>query len=211
MTRVLCRSAVALRDLEIARGANDRASITLGALASLVLACSGSARDVTPTTTSEASTPADATAGAPGKPPGAGGPAGKSPAREAPHDGRPCEQLTRGACLTSRRCTLVPNAAKRGGYTCRAEQAPCEVGIAQRGLSQNDMAEVALCAGRAGCQLDRGSCYCPCGGPSEDEKNCSCVCGGGAPPNCVAGTVEKSGGSRGPLSGGAGAGARQAF
>jgi hypothetical protein len=192
MRRVLWTLAVALGDLEIARRAASGRVVV--ALASLALACSGSAREGTPTPTSEPSTPADGPADAPGEPAGAGKPRGASASEPVPTDnGGPCEQLTRGACLVSRRCTLVPNTAKRGDYTCRAEQAPCEVGIAQAALSQNDMAEIALCAERAGCHLERGSCYCPCGGPSEDEKDCSCVCGGGAPPNCVAGTVEKGG------------------
>ena len=182
------------------------------AVASAVLACSSSGREVTPITSSEPATPTDAAPQAPEKPSGAGKPRGaKAPAPAPKDNGAPCEQLTRGACLVSRRCTLVPNAAKRGQYACRDEQAPCELGIAQDALYRNDGAEAARCTERAGCQVDPGSCYCACGGPAEDERNCSCVCGGGAPPNCVAGTVEKGGASRRPLFGGVGAGVRQAL
>ena len=160
----------------------------LGLLAGLAFACSGSARDAAPTTTSEPSTPApeDATPA-----PVAQVPAGKMPSPEVADDGQPCGQMTRGACLASRRCTLVVSPEKRGAYSCRAEQAPCEAGIAQSALFSRDAAEVARCTERAGCQVDSGSCYCPCGGPAEDEKSCSCVCGGGAPPNCAPGAVER--------------------
>jgi hypothetical protein len=101
--------------------------------------------------------------------------------------------------MQSTSCTLehAPVPPRRDLYLCRPEQGPCEAGIAQRALiGQNggDASEGPRCLQRAGCTLDPGGCYCPCGGSGQsavpdgpEAPVCSCACGGGAPANCVPG------------------------
>lgn len=117
-----------------------------------------------------------------------------------PDPERPCEALTRTACMQSTTCTLEHVAPRSKQYRCRPATAPCEEGLAQAGFwgsgtdgvarSREQQAE---CAARPGCGFVDGGCYCHCRGmgqtavPDGDEAEpCDCECAGGPPPTCAA-------------------------